>query len=148
MTTDPFILALQDRPVNVLQQISEGFRNFSIRPAWIAVGVLAVLAAVALIVFRKKILPVLYGSRNEFLEGLCSLHGVGPREKRLLIRAALQYNVTDTAFLFVKAAQAFDILERMSSGGLLGRRRAARFAAVCRKIFGVSGRSELDSLEV
>jgi hypothetical protein len=134
--------------VGILRQISDGFRNVSVRPVWIAVGVAALLSLFALILLRRKVLPVLYASKNEFLESLCLLHNVAPGEKRLLVRLALEYNVPETAFLFVKAGLAFEILDRMSRSGLLGRRRAKRLAAVCRKIFGLSARSELDSLEV
>jgi len=116
---------------------------------WLVVGILGVIGAVVIVVIRKYYAeaPAREAGRNLF-EALVSLHDVTASEKRLLKKIADEYGLADSALCFVKPSFLLDALERSALGGGGGRRRADRLAAVCRKLFGVASKHELESMEV
>jgi len=149
MTAACTILALQDEALKGLQ---ERFRDFDAAPtmtAWIVVAVIALALAVVLIIFQKKrYVDLFHGAGDELLSSLALVHNLSGTQKRLLCRVAMRYNIESASVLFVRPTLALELLERMALDGRSGRRRAAKFAVLCRIIFGVSSRRELEDMEV
>ena len=134
----------------VIRELGKGFqRQATPYMMWGIVGILAVAGIVAFLIFRRYLsrMPAAEIGISLF-EDLAAMHHLVPGEKRLLKRLADEYDLPNPAVCFVKVSFLLDVLERSALEGRRGRKRADRLTSVCRKVFGVVSRDELESMEV
>jgi len=115
----------------------------------VVVGICAVVGSIIILIIKQKMAK---SSKQTFgrnlFERLSELHSLGSQEKRLLKRLTVEYDLPDAANCFVKVSFLLDIMERSALGGRKGRRRAECLSGICRKVFGVESKFELESMEV